>query len=67
MLRSWMLLVVGLSFTQFVAAAANAGQMRLAKFEIDVPAGGLTDVELKLTSSAPQAGGTGATGIGLGN
>lgn len=39
----------------------------IAKFEIDVPAEGLTDVELKLTSSAPQAGGTGAAGIGLGN
>jgi len=39
----------------------------IGKFEIDVPAEGLTDVELKLTSSAPQAQGTGTTGIGLGN
>lgn len=48
-----------------MAAVSGAS---IAKFEVDIPAEGLTDVELKLTSSAAKAEnatGTGATGIGL--
>ena len=56
----------GASTDPALMMAAIAGAS-IAKFEVDVPAEGLTDVELKLTSSAPQAEGTGTTGIGLGN
>ena len=40
----------------------------IEKMEVEIPADGLTDVELKLTTaSKPEGGGSGAIGIGLGN
>ena len=50
-----------------MAAVSGAS---IDKLEVEIPAEGLTDVELKLTSSAAKAEdatGTGATGIGLQN
>lgn len=50
--------------SKMMAAVVGAS---IEKLEVDIPADGLTDVELKMTSATKAEGGGNQVGIGLGN